>query len=101
LILLARIANQRALNLIHACPSAGGIPTIQYEAFDLEGNMSGRKIDASPFAGRAPRSGPGVDSRDRIVIGNGDIADVARDQDSWETAILPFETGRDGSKGTI
>src|SRR5260370_42400356 len=37
--------------------------------------MSGRKIDASPSAGRAPRSGPGVDSRDRIVIGNGDIAD--------------------------
>jgi hypothetical protein len=37
--------------------------------------MSGRKTDASPSAGRAPRSGPGVDSRDRIVIGNGDIAD--------------------------
>src|SRR5258708_36356624 len=75
LILLARIANQRALNLIHASRSPGGIPTIQYEPFDLEGNLSGRKIDASPSAGRAPRSGPGVDSRDRIVIGNGDIAD--------------------------
>src|SRR6266446_4213547 len=75
LILLARIANQRALNLIHASPSAGGIPPLQNEPFDLEGNMVGRKIDASPSAGRAPRSGPGVDSRDRIVIGNGDIAD--------------------------
>src|SRR5271166_5597322 len=75
LILLARIANQRALDLINPVPSAGGISTIQYEPFDIEGNMSGRKIDASPSAGRAPRSGPRLDSRDRIVIGNGDIAD--------------------------
>jgi len=46
--------------LIHASRSAGGIPTIQYEPFDIEGNLSGRKIDASPSAGRAPRSGRGL-----------------------------------------
>jgi len=71
----AGIAHQRAFHLINWSRRAGGIPTIQYEPFDIEGNTSGRKIDASPSAGRAPRSGPGVDSRDRIVIGNGDIAD--------------------------
>src|SRR5258707_271691 len=44
-------------------------------SFDVKGNMPGRKIDASASAERAPRSGPWVDSPDRIVIGNGDIAD--------------------------
>src|SRR6267154_5983860 len=42
LILLARIANQRALYLINGSRSAGGIPTIQHEPIDIEGNMSGR-----------------------------------------------------------
>ena len=42
LILLARIANQRALHLINAIRSAGGIPTIQHEPNDIEGNTSGR-----------------------------------------------------------
>src|SRR6202040_1704452 len=75
LILLARIANQRALDLINPARSAGGIATIQHESINIEGNMSGRQIDAGPSAQRAPRSGPGVDSPNRIVIGNGDIAD--------------------------
>jgi len=42
LIFLARIANQRALNLINRSRSAGGIATIQHESIDIEGNMSGR-----------------------------------------------------------
>src|SRR5258708_33816747 len=72
---LARIANQRALDLINPSRSAGGIPSIQHESIDIEGNMSGRQIDASPSADRAPRRGPGVDSTNGIVIGNGDVDD--------------------------
>src|SRR5262250_1186633 len=52
LVVRAGIANQRALNLINWSWSAGGIATIQYESFDVEGSMSGRKIDTSPSAQR-------------------------------------------------
>src|ERR1700676_4431670 len=41
LIPLAPIANQRALHLINPVRSAGGIPTIQHEPIDIEGNTSG------------------------------------------------------------
>jgi len=62
LIGAARVANQRALNLINWSWSPGGIATIQYESVDVEEDFSGRKIDTSASAERAPRSGPGVDS---------------------------------------
>jgi len=42
LIVLARVANQRALDLINPSRSARGIPSIQHESINIEGNMSGR-----------------------------------------------------------
>ena len=42
LIVLARIAYERALDLINAARSARGIAAIQHQSINIEGNMSGR-----------------------------------------------------------
>jgi hypothetical protein len=104
LIGAARVANQRALNLINWSWSAGGIATIQYESVDVEGDMSGRKIDTSPSAERAPRSGPGVDSPYRIVIGYGDITDdcfPSNDRSSLSWANAPMAQQSTANKANI